>query len=477
MVNYKVAIGLEVHVHLATESKLFCSCSTRFGEEPNNNVCEICSGMPGALPVPNREAIKYAIILGLATHCKINLRSQFARKNYFYPDLPNGYQISQFDLPVCESGYITIGQKEKKVGIIRIHLENDAGKNIHYPKENLSFVDLNRAGVPLVEIVSEPALNSPEEAVEYLKTLHSLVTYLQLSDGNMEEGSFRCDANISLAPAGSDKLGTRTELKNLNSFRHVLNALEYETERQNDLLIKGEKIIQETRLYDADKNITIPMRSKEEAEDYRYFPDPDLLPVIVSEIEVNTWKENLPELPKARCKKIMNLTGLPEAEINNLIRNRDLADLYEKIAMNIDPKKAASFMLGPLFRLCNEKNLSFSPKKWPINEEKFIDLLTFVEKGVISNKGAADILPLLFDTDVPVKEIIDNKGLFQISDETLINDVIKDVLLENGDKVEEYKKGKTKLISFFMGQVMKKTKGKANPGLVTKLMEEQIRNS
>lgn len=334
MAVYEAVIGLEVHVQLATASKLFCSCPTTFGQPPNSNVCEVCSGMPGALPVPNGQAIHFATLVGLATGCTINTRSIFARKNYFYPDLPAGYQISQFELPICEHGHldIEVDGECKRVGITRIHMENDAGKNIHAQGENLSYVDLNRAGTPLVEIVSDPDMRSAAEAVAYLKGLYAIVTYLGVCDGNMEEGSFRCDANVSLRPVGARELGTRTELKNLNSFRNVQRAIECEMARQQDLLDDGEKVVQETRLYDAVKNTTASMRSKEEAHDYRYFPDPDILPIEISASEMERWKAELPELPKARAARFVQMTGLPAAEVEVLVQSRGLADFFEAAA-------------------------------------------------------------------------------------------------------------------------------------------------
>lgn len=474
MTGYDVVIGLEVHVHLATRSKLFCSCSTRFGAAPNSNVCEICAGMPGALPTPNKEAIRLAAMLGLATECEVNLKSRFARKNYFYPDLPNGYQISQFELPICRNGHIKINGGQKKIGITRIHMENDAGKNIHSEKENLSFVDLNRAGVPLVEIVSEPDISSAEEAVDYLKNLHSLVTYLGISDGNMEEGSFRCDANISLKKSGSRVLGTRAELKNLNSFRFVQKALEYEIERQYSLLSAGESVVQETRLYDSAKDATFSMRSKEEAEDYRYFPDPDLLPVEISSDEFRQWRKSLPEPPDVRCEKFMALAGLPRQEALNLVQNLPLANLFENLGRKADPKKVASFLLGPVARFCNERQIPFNPEFWKIGEENIGELLGLAAEGAINAKIAAELFPVIYDTGKSARELVKEKGLGQISDDTLIEPLIEKVLAVNPHEAQELRNGKQKIMSFFMGQIMRETKGKANPALVQKVIMEKI---
>ncbi|MBD5553240.1 MAG: Asp-tRNA(Asn)/Glu-tRNA(Gln) amidotransferase subunit GatB [Desulfovibrio sp.] len=469
---YEAVIGLEVHVHLATEAKLFCSCSTRFGAPPNTNVCEICAAMPGALPTPNRKAIRLAALVGLATNCKINRRSIFARKNYFYPDLPAGYQISQFELPLCENGYLEIGGR--RIGITRIHIENDAGKNVHSACENLSFVDLNRAGVPLIEIVSEPDLRSAAEAALYLRTLHGLVTYLGASDGNMEEGSFRCDANVSIRPLGSQTLGTRTELKNLNSFRNVQRAIEYEIGRQEDALAEGGTITQETRLYDPDKNRTLPMRSKEEAQDYRYFPDPDLLPVEITQAELAEIAAAIPELPVTRQKRFVEMTGLPEADAAVLVQNRALADFFEQAAALTDAKKAASWILGPIARICNSQGSQLNPETWKITPAAIAELVNIVNDGLISSKTAADILPTLFESGEMPKDYALAHGLAQISDTGALEAAVDLVIAEHPAEAHQYRDGKKKVLSFFVGQVMRATKGKANPGLVNKLLTEKL---
>lgn len=474
MSKYEAVIGLEVHVHLATKSKLFCSCSTKFGQNPNSSVCEICAGMPGALPSPNLEAIHFAALLGLAVNCKVNLISRFARKNYFYPDLPNGYQISQFELPICENGYITIGKEEKKIGITRIHMENDAGKNTHSTGENLSFVDLNRAGYPLVEIVSEPDLRSGEEAVQYLKVLHAIVTYLGISDGNMEEGSFRCDANVSIRPHGAIKMGTRTELKNLNSFRFVQKAIDYEIVRQEDLLEDGKAIIQETRLYDSDKNVTMSMRSKEEAQDYRYFPDPDLLPIEISASQLEKWQEELPELPATRSVRLSQQYSLSLGDAEFLVQNKALADFYEEAAQKADGKKVAAYIMGNCARECNNRNLSLNPAEWKIKAEHIAELTQIVQDGLISAKIAADIFPILFESGEMPKAYVQRKGLLQISDSSALEKVIENVIKANPAEVEAYMGGKKKLLSFFVGQIMRATKGKANPALVNELLIKKL---
>ena len=397
MPAYEAVIGLEVHVQLATATKLFCSCPTSFGQAPNSNVCEVCGGMPGALPMLNRQAVHYACLVGLATNCSIHRNSIFARKNYFYPDLPSGYQISQFDLPICEHGHltVTVDGAEKRIGITRIHMENDAGKNIHAQGENVSYVDLNRAGTPLVEIVSEPDMRSSAEAVAYLKALYGIVTYLGVCDGNMEEGSFRCDANVSIRPVGSTTFGTRTELKNLNSFRNVQRAIDYEIARQQDALADGEEIVQETRLYDATKNITASMRGKEEAHDYRYFPDPDLLPVTITDEEFSRWQQELPELPAARMQRFITMTGLPEPEAEVLVQSRAMADFFEAAAAKADARKVANFILGPLLRELNARSLHV--QDCAMTPEALAELVSIVDKGLISAKIANDIFADLME--------------------------------------------------------------------------------
>lgn len=477
MAAYEAVIGLEVHVQLATASKLFCSCPTTFGQPPNSNVCEVCSGMPGSLPVPNKQAIHFAALVGLATDCTINSRSIFARKNYFYPDLPAGYQISQFELPICEHGHldITVDGATKRVGITRIHMENDAGKNIHAQGENVSYVDLNRAGTPLVEIVSEPDMRSAAEAVAYLKALYSIVTYLGVCDGNMEEGSFRCDANVSLRPVGAEAFGTRTELKNLNSFRNVQRAIEYEIGRQQDVLDDGDKVVQETRLYDAVKNSTASMRSKEEAHDYRYFPDPDILPVEISADEMARWKQELPELPKVRAARFTQMTGLPEAEVEVLVQSRGLADFFEAAAKLSDARKAANFVLGPLLRECNARGVSAAdPALWAMKPEALAELVRIVDQGLISAKIASDIFGDIFESGAMPEAYVKQKGLVQISDTSAIEEAVDAVIAANPSEVEAYRGGKTKLISFFVGQIMRATKGKANPALVNELLAKKL---
>lgn len=474
MPAYEAVIGLEVHVQLATATKLFCSCPTSFGQAPNSNVCEVCGGMPGALPMLNRQAVHYACLVGLATNCSIHRNSIFARKNYFYPDLPSGYQISQFDLPICEHGHLTVTADgaEKRIGITRIHMENDAGKNIHAQGENVSYVDLNRAGTPLVEIVSEPDMRSSAEAVAYLKALYGIVTYLGVCDGNMEEGSFRCDANVSIRPVGSTTFGTRTELKNLNSFRNVQRAIDYEIARQQDALADGEEIVQETRLYDATKNITASMRGKEEAHDYRYFPDPDLLPVTITDEEFSRWQQELPELPAARMQRFIAMTGLPEPEAEVLVQSRAMADFFEAAAAKADARKVANFILGPLLRELNAR--SQHVQDCAMTPEALAELVSIVDKGLISAKIANDIFADLMENGAMPEAYVKDKGLVQISDSSALETAVDKVLADNPAEVEAFRGGKTKLISFFVGQVMRATRGKANPALVNELLAKKL---
>ena len=474
MPAYEAVIGLEVHVQLATATNLFCSCPTSFGQAPHSNVCEVCGGMPGALPMLNRQAVHYACLVGLATNCSIHRNSIFARKNYFYPDLPSGYQISQFDLPICEHGHltVTVDGAEKRIGITRIHMENDAGKNIHAQGENVSYVDLNRAGTPLVEIVSEPDMRSSAEAVAYLKALYGIVTYLGVCDGNMEEGSFRCDANVSIRPVGSTTFGTRTELKNLNSFRNVQRAIDYEIARQQDALADGEEIVQETRLYDATKNITASMRGKEEAHDYRYFPDPDLLPVTITDEEFSRWQQELPELPAARMQRFITMTGLPEPEAEVLVQSRAMADFFEAAAAKADARKVANFILGPLLRELNARSLHV--QDCAMTPEALAELVSIVDKGLISAKIANDIFADLMENGAMPEAYVKEKGLVQISDSSALEAAVDKVLADNPAEVEAFRGGKTKLISFFVGQVMRATRGKANPALVNELLAKKL---
>lgn len=473
--EFESVIGLEVHAQLKTKSKIFCSCSTSFGEEPNVNTCPVCTGMPGVLPVLNKKVVEYALKMGLAVNCKINTYSLFARKNYFYPDLPKGYQISQYELPIAEKGYLVIqtSKGEKNIGITRIHMEEDAGKSIHGSGEGLSFVDLNRTGVPLLEIVSEPDIRSPEEAVAYLKSLRSILMYLDICDGNMEEGSFRCDANVSIRPKGETKFGTRTEIKNMNSFRHVQKALEYEIERQIDLLLDGQEVVQETRLYDPQKGITKSMRSKEEAHDYRYFPDPDLVPLIIEEKWLEEIRSSLPELPYSRFQRFQKEYRLSEDEAMTLTSEKELADFFEEcLSLGTEPKKACNWILSELLRLLNEKKIRLSQSKF--TPQTLAKLIALIDKGIISGKIAKNIFEPLFDTGVDPEKYVKEKGLIQISDSSELEAIVEEVLSKFPKEVERFKGGEKKLLGFFVGQVMRATQGKANPQLVNSLLLKKM---
>ncbi len=473
--DYEVIIGLEVHAQLLTRSKIFCSCSTTFGAAPNTHTCPVCLGMPGVLPVLNKKVVEFALKLALATNCQIASYSQFARKNYFYPDLPKGYQISQYELPIAEHGWINIevdGQK-KKIGITRIHMEEDAGKLVHDELKPVSYVDFNRTGVPLLEIVSEPDIRSSDEAVAYLKKLRDIVRYLEICDGNMEEGSFRCDANISLRPVGQKEFGTRTELKNMNSFRHVQRALDYEIKRQRSLLMEGKEIIQETRLWDESSGKTLGMRGKEEAHDYRYFPDPDLVPLRVDEEWIDNVRQTLPELPDEKRARFISEYGLPEYDAEVLIASKDLANYFEACVKGYSqPKKVSNWIMAELMRELNRDNRAI--KDCLVSPENLATLLSMIDDGTISGKIAKTVFAEMYGTGKDPKTIVEEKGLVQVTDKGEISKVIDEVLAENTKQVEEYKGGKTKLLGFFVGQVMKKTQGKANPKLVNEILREKL---
>lgn len=475
MSRYETVIGLEIHAQLKTESKIFCSCSTRFGQEPNENTCPVCFGMPGVLPVLNKKAVEYGIKMALAVDCRVNKRSVFARKNYFYPDLPKGYQISQYEEPLAEHGRINIfaGEGEKEIGITRIHMEEDAGKSIHSATDNISYVDLNRTGVPLLEIVSEPDMRSPGEAVAYLKALRGILLYLEICDGNMEEGSFRCDANVSIRPKGQEEFGTRAEIKNMNSFRHVQKALEYEISRQIDLVEDGEEIVQETRLFDVDKGVTRSMRGKEEAHDYRYFPDPDLTPLIIDPHWVESLRADLPELPIARQKRFVSAYNLPEPDALVLTSEKDLADFFETaVSLYNQPKKICNWIMGELLGKLNETGLSISRAK--ISPGHLAKLVRLVDEDKISGKIAKSVFVEVFDKGTDPEKIVEEKGLVQISDSSALEGMVDEVLAAYPDEVQRYRDGQKKLMGFFVGQVMKKSRGQANPGLVNKILSRKL---
>lgn len=474
--EYEVIIGLEVHAQLKTGSKIFCGCSTRFGKDPNENTCPVCLGLPGVLPVLNRKVVEYAVMMGLATHCTIASRSTFARKNYFYPDLPKGYQISQFEEPLCQNGWVELklDGSVRKIGITRIHMEEDAGKLVHegaLDTSKSSLVDLNRACVPLIEIVSEPDMRSPEEAREYMHTLRDILVYLDICDGNMEEGSLRCDANISIMPIGSDTLGTRAEIKNMNSFKFLQQALEYEIERQIDVVDSGGQVIQETRLFDSDKGITSSMRGKEEAHDYRYFPEPDLVPLEVDGEWVEDIRAGLPELRDARIDRYVAEMGLPEYDAQVLTSERSVADFFEEVVREgAKPKSASNWVMGEFMRLHKERGAE-SARMTP---GQLARINSLVEESVISRSAAKTVFEEVYGTGSDPDSVVKEKGLAQVSDEDSIRSEVKKILDSHPDEVAQFREGKTKVLGFFVGQVMKATKGKANPKVVNKILQELL---
>jgi len=475
---YEAIIGLEVHAQLLTASKLFCGCSTRFGAEPNTQTCPICLGMPGVLPVLNKRAVEFAIKMSLAVNGEIAPMSVFARKNYFYPDLPKGYQISQYEQPMARNGYIDIEVNgiKRRIGITRIHMEEDAGKLLHgetIVDADYSFVDLNRAGVPLIEIVSEPDIRTPEEAVGYLKALRDILVYLEICDGNMEEGSLRCDANVSIRPVGQKGFGTKTELKNMNSFKFVRDALEYEIKRQIEVIEEGGRIIQETRLYDPDRGITESMRGKEEAHDYRYFPEPDLLPLQVDAVWIEEIKRTLPELPQAKRERFVREYGIPSYDAGVLTSSRELANYYEDcVRLCPQPKVVSNWVMGELLRYLKEDRRDV--KDCPVKPEGLSRMLKMVDEGTISGKMAKDIFEEMYRTGKDPEAIVKERGLVQVSDEATLLKAIGDVLQANPQHVADYRAGKEKLFGFFVGQVMKATKGQANPQLLNRLLKERL---
>jgi len=477
--KYQAVIGLEVHVQLLTTTKIFCGCSTRFGASPNSQTCPVCLGLPGALPVLNKKVVEYAIRAGLATNCTIAQRSVFARKNYFYPDLPKGYQISQFELPICSSGHLDIQGEwgTKKIGITRIHMEEDAGKLVHGDVPGLgqgSGVDLNRACTPLLEIVSEPDIRSADEAVAYLKKLHQIVVYLGICDGNMEEGSFRCDANVSVMPVGSDTFGTRTETKNVNSFRFVKQAIEYEIERQIEVIEDGGRIVQETRLFDPNSGTTRSMRGKEEAHDYRYFPDPDLVPLMISADWVEDARLCLPELPETKRARYLAELGLPEYDAEVLTASRELAEYFEACtALFPQPKSVANWVMGEVTRALNEDGKGIAES--PVTPQLLATLLQLIDKGTISGKIAKTVFDEMYKTGKEPAAIVEEKGLVQVSDTGEIERIIDEIMGANAGQVEEYRGGKEKVFGFFVGQVMRASKGKANPSVVNDLLLKKLK--
>ena len=475
--GWEVVIGLEVHAQLATRSKIFSGASTAYGAEPNTQACLVDLGYPGVLPVLNEEVVHMATMFGLAVNATVAPRSVFARKNYFYPDLPKGYQISQFELPIVEHGELFIADadgEEKRIGITRAHLEEDAGKSIHEGLDQSSGIDLNRAGTPLLEIVSEPDLRSAKEAVAYMRKIHTIVRYLGISDGNMQEGSFRCDANVSVRPVGQDELGTRTEIKNLNSFRFVERAINYEIERQIEVLEDGGQVVQETRLYDSDKDETRSMRSKEESNDYRYFPDPDLLPVEISAEYIESVRQQLPELPSAKQQRFVEEYSLKPDDADLLTGSRALADFFETAATATEAKAqlVANWVIGDLSAALNRDGMDIADSK--ISATELAGLLTRIHDNTISGKIAKQVFEAMWDGEGPADAIIEAKGLKQITDSSAIEAAVDEVIAANPGQVAEYKAGKDKLIGFFVGQVMRATKGQANPGQVNQILKDKL---
>ena len=476
--QYESVIGLEVHVQLNTESKIFCGCSTKFGSSPNSQTCPVCLGLPGVLPVLNEEVLKKGILAGLAINCEISEYSKFDRKNYFYPDLPKAYQISQYDRPACRNGYIDINTENgiKRIGITRLHLEEDAGKLIHPEdrSENISFVDLNRTGTPLAEIVSEPDMRTADEAYSYLHKLKSIMKYINVSDVNMEEGSLRCDVNISVREKGEEKLGEKVEVKNLNSFKAVKAAINYEFERQVDLIEAGEKklIIQETRLWDNDRQLTYSMRTKEDAHDYRYFPDPDLAPVVITEEFVTKLKNSLPELPDEKRERFVAAYGLPVYDAEVLTSVRQLADYYEDVIKNgANSKKASNWIMSELLGLIDDPEMIMN---FPVKAGELAGLLKLIDDGTINGKTAKSVFRDMIDTGKTAEEIVNEKGLKQVSDTSEIESIIDRVITGNQQSVNDFRNGKEKALGFLVGQVMKESRGKANPQIVNEILIKKL---
>ncbi|ATW23455.1 Asp-tRNA(Asn)/Glu-tRNA(Gln) amidotransferase subunit GatB [Candidatus Formimonas warabiya] len=478
--QYEVVIGLEVHTELKTNTKIFCTCTTEFGGDPNTHVCPVCLGLPGVLPVLNKKVVDFAIKAGLALNCQIAEFSKFDRKNYYYPDLPKNFQTSQYDLPICVRGYLDIEAdgEQKRIGITRIHMEEDAGKLVHagatISTSHYSLVDYNRTGVPLLEIVSEPDMRSPEEARSYLEKLKAILEYTEVSDCKMQEGSLRCDANISVMPKGSTALGTRTEIKNLNSFRALQRALEYEIQRQIDVVEEGGEVVQETRTWDDGKGITLSLRSKEEAHDYRYFPEPDLVPLVISREWVENIRKTLPELPQARKERLIAQYGLPAYDASIITGSKALADFFDACVQDYPEAKVVSnWLMVELIRLLNAEDKDIAES--PITPDMLVGMLKLMDKGTISGKIAKTVFEEMFKTGKKPEEIVKEKGLVQISDASAIEAMVEEVLAANQKSVEDFKAGKTQALGFLVGQVMKVSKGKANPGMVNALLTEKMK--
>ncbi len=473
--TFEVVIGLEVHAQLSTQSKMFCGCGTEFGLPANTQTCPICLGLPGSLPVINRRAVELAVKTGVALNCEVGAANRFARKNYFYPDLPKGYQISQYEAPICRDGWVdvTVSGETKRIRIRRAHLEEDAGKNLHEGSGPQSRVDLNRAGTPLLEIVTEPDMRTAEEVVAYLKSLRDTLVYLGVCDGNMEQGNLRCEPNLSLRPAGQEALGTKVELKNINSFKFVKDALEYEIKRQGAVLRDGGRVEQETRLWDVDQGKTFVMRSKEEAHDYRYFPDPDLVPLSLPQEQLEAWRRDISELPATRQARFVQQYGLPEYDAGVLIASKPLADYFEAcVSLFSQPKTVSNWVMGELRR---ELNAAHTPvERSPVTPERLANLLQLVENGTVSLKVARDLFPELYATGKSPEQLVEEKGLTQVSDEGLLGRLVDEVVAANPNQVAQYRGGKPAVLGFFVGQVMKASGGKANPGKVNELLKNKL---
>ncbi|WP_457600496.1 Asp-tRNA(Asn)/Glu-tRNA(Gln) amidotransferase subunit GatB [Hydrogenivirga sp.] len=473
--DYEAVIGLEIHVQMDTRTKLFCSCKVEFGAEPNTNVCPVCLGMPGSLPVLNRKAVEYAVRASLALNCKVHTESIFARKNYFYPDLPKGYQISQYEKPIATDGYLEFELPDgtpRRVRIRRLHMEEDAGKNIH--EGSKSYVDLNRAGTPLMEIVTEPDIRSPEEARVFLENLRNIMRYVGVSKADMEKGQLRCDINVSIRPKGSEELGTRTEIKNVNSFRFVQKALEYEIERQIRVVSEGGKIEQETRTFDPATGKTYTMRTKEEAEDYRYFPDPDLLPLRLKESWIEEIKNTMPELPHQRLERLLSQYGISEYEAKIFVHNKELGDFFEEAVSHVDePKLVANWLLNDLLGLLNEKQIPL--EKSPVSPKSLAELVKLIKDNVISTKIGKEVIKDMVETGKSASQIVEEKGLKQITDEGAIREIVEEVVGKFPEEAERFRSGEEKLMGFFVGQVMKATRGKANPKVVNQILREVLK--
>lgn len=475
--SYETIIGLEIHAELSTKTKIFCNCSTEFGAKPNEHTCPICMGLPGTLPVLNEEVVHLAVKAGKALNCKINKLNKMDRKNYFYPDLPKAYQISQFDLPICGNGSVEIHTKDgvRKVRLNRIHIEEDAGKLVHLDYEPYSLIDYNRVGVPLIEIVTEPDMRSAEEAVEFMKTLRAILQYANISDCRMEQGSMRCDANISLREVGKEEYNTKVEIKNINSFRELQKALEKEEKRQKELYDFGEgfRIKQETRRWDAGKGKTVTMRTKEDANDYRYFPEPDIIPIIVKDELIEGVEKEMPELPVQRSSRFKEEYELSDKEIEILVEDKPLADYFEKlVSIGADSKTASNWMLGDMLRLMKETETE--PENIPVAPESLGELFSMIKNKTLSNTAAKEVFEEMFKTSKEPKVIVEEKGLSQISDEGALLQMVKDVLANNEKSVGDYRAGKVQVIGYLVGQVMKASKGKANPPMVKELIEKEL---